>query len=64
MILLARIQINLENDFVVVVVRQFASTTLDKLFLFLVQPNDDPDCCATLDVEPCVIAQVGFSNRF
>ena len=41
----------------------FGSTTFDKLFLFLVQPNDDPDCCATLDVEPCVIAQVGFSNR-
>ena len=32
----------------------------DRYCLFSVQPDDDPDCCATLDVEPCVIAQVGY----
>ena len=63
LILLVKIQINLENDSVVELVS--ISFRDHKIILnSLVQPDNDPDCCATLDVEKCVIAQVGFQCRY
>ena len=59
LILLVKIQTNLENDSVVELVS--LSLVEQKIIIdSLVQPDNDPDCCATLDVEKCVIAQVGF----